>query len=149
MGVRSPRSHSILYPPPTPPLCSRASRLYLSLKDCDSLLRMCGILIFVLANVFLRLAFGEEILFHRPWDARESHNISQELFGPYFVFLCKGKVHEAIFVVVSVPTNGSGVACNVVIWLLFLSIKFSSQRGKMKHDSGIKEISKVFYWHHR
>ena len=110
---------------------------------------MCGILIFVLANVFLRLAFGEEILFHRPRDARESHNISQELFGPYFVFLCKGEVHEAIFVVVSVPTNGSGVACNVVIWLLFLSIKFSSQRGKMKHDSGIKEISKVFYWHHR
>ena len=110
---------------------------------------MCGILIFVLANVFLRLAFGEEILFHRPRDARESHNISQELFGPYFVFLCKGEVQEAIFVVVSVPTNGSGVACNVVIWLLFLSIKFSSQRGKMKHDSGIKEISKVFYWHHR
>ena len=47
-----------------------------------------------------------------------------------------------MFVVVSVPTNGSGVGCNVVIWLSFLSIKFSSQRGKMKHDSGIKEISK-------
>ena len=30
------------------------------------LLRMCGILISVLANVFSRLAFGEEILFHRP-----------------------------------------------------------------------------------
>ena len=100
---------------------------------------MCGILIFVLANVFLRLAFGEEILFHRPRDARESHNISQELFGPYFVFLCKGEVHEAIFVVVSVPTNGSGVACNVVIWLLFLSIKFSSQRGKMKHDQALRK----------
>ena len=51
-------------------------------------------------------------------------------------------MHEAMFVVVSVPTNGSGVACHVVIWLSFLSIKFSSQRGKMKHDSGIKEISK-------
>ena len=39
-----------------------------------------------------------------------------------------GEVHEAMFVVVSVPTNGSSVACNVVIWLSFLSIKFSSQR---------------------
>ena len=30
-------------------------------------------------------AFGEEILFHRPWNARESHNISiQELFGSHF-----------------------------------------------------------------
>ena len=47
-----------------------------------------------------------------------------------------------MFVVVSVPTNGSGVACNVVIWLSFLSIKFCSQRGKMKHDSGIKKIRK-------
>ena len=37
-----------------------------------------------------------------------------------------GEVHEAMFVVVSVPTNGSGVACNVVIWLSFLSIKFLS-----------------------
>ena len=34
-----------------------------------------------------RLAFGEEIFFHRPWDARESHNISiQELFGPFGKF---------------------------------------------------------------
>ena len=104
---------------------------------------MCGILIFVLGNAFVRLAFGEEIIFHRPWDARESHNISiQELFGPYFVFLCNGEVHEAMFFVVSVPTNGSGVACNVVIWFSFLSIKFSSKLGKMKHDSGIKEVSK-------
>ena len=39
-----------------------------------------------------------------------------------------GEVHEALFVVVSVPTNGSSVACNVVIWLSFLSIKLSSQR---------------------
>ena len=38
----------------------------LELKDCDTLLRMCGILTPVLANVFSRLAFGEEILFHRP-----------------------------------------------------------------------------------
>ena len=33
-------------------------------------------------------------------------------------------MHEAMFVVVSVPTNGSSVACNVVIWLSFLSINF-------------------------
>ena len=39
-----------------------------------------------------------------------------------------GEMHEAMFVVVSVPTNGSSVACNVVIWLSFLSNKFSSQR---------------------
>ena len=39
-----------------------------------------------------------------------------------------GEVHEAMFVVFSVPTNGSSVGCNVVIWLSFLSIKFSSQR---------------------
>ena len=39
------------------------------------------------ADSFSRLAFGEEILFHRPWDARESHNISiQELFGPFGKF---------------------------------------------------------------
>ena len=51
------------------------------------LLRICGILIPVPANVFSRLVFGEEILFHRPLDARESHNISlQELFGPFLKF---------------------------------------------------------------
>ena len=33
-----------------------------------------------------------------------------------------GEPHEAKFVVVSVPTNGSNVAFNVVIWLSFLSI---------------------------
>ena len=39
-----------------------------------------------------------------------------------------GEVQEDILFVVSVPTNGSNVAFNVVIRLLFLSIKFSSQR---------------------
>ena len=34
-----------------------------------------------------------------------------------------GEPHEAMFVVVTVPTNGSKVAFNVVIWLSFLSIK--------------------------
>ena len=34
-----------------------------------------------------------------------------------------GEPYEAMFVVVSVPTNGSNVAFNVVIWLSFLSIK--------------------------
>ena len=39
-----------------------------------------------------------------------------------------GEVHEGILLVVSVPTNGSNVAFNVVIWLSFLAIKFSSQQ---------------------
>ena len=39
-----------------------------------------------------------------------------------------GEVHEGILFVVSVPTSGSNVAFNVVIWLSFLFIKFSSQR---------------------
>ena len=61
----------------TPCTCVRTR----SIGDCDTLLRMCVILISVLANVFSRLAFGEKILFHRPWNARGSHNISiQELF---------------------------------------------------------------------
>ena len=34
-----------------------------------------------------------------------------------------GEPYEAKFVVVSIPTNGSNVAFNVVIWLSFLSIK--------------------------
>ena len=39
------------------------------------------------ADSFSRLAFGEEILLHLPWDTRESHNISiQELFGPFGKF---------------------------------------------------------------
>ena len=33
-----------------------------------------------------------------------------------------GEPYKAIFVVVSVPTNGSNVAFNVAIWLSFLSI---------------------------
>ena len=37
-----------------------------------------------------------------------------------------GEVHEAKFVVVSVPTNGSSVACNVVIWLSFTFCLLSS-----------------------
>ena len=38
-------------------------------------------------TVFQDWRFGGEILFHRPWDARESHNIStQELFGPFGKF---------------------------------------------------------------
>ena len=41
-----------------------------------------------------------------------------------------GEVHEGILFVVSVPgpTNGLNVAFDVVIWLSFLSIRFSSQR---------------------
>ena len=51
---------------------------------------MCGNLISVLAKSFSSLAFGEEILFHRPWDPRKSHNISiQELFGPVLSFMSR------------------------------------------------------------
>ena len=46
---------------------------------------------------FFKIGFWWKILFHRPWDARESYYISiQEVFcpfwmfqTPYFVFLCK------------------------------------------------------------
>ena len=54
-------------------------------------------------------------------------------FKRYILYFCAsiiekirshwGKPYEAKFVVVSVPTNGSNVAFNVVIWLSFLSIK--------------------------
>ena len=53
-----------------------------------------------------------------------------------------------MLVVVSVPTNGSGVACNVVIWLLFLSVKFSSQRstfcGCFLNVKYVKKVEKGF-----
>ena len=53
-----------------------------------------------------------------------------------------------MFVVVSVPTNGSSVACNVVIWLSFLSIKFSSQRstfcGQFLNVKYVKKLEKGF-----
>ena len=56
-------------------------------------------------------------------------------------------MHEAMFVVVSVPTLTS-VACNVVIWLSFLSIKFSSQRsifsGKFLNVKYVKKVEKGF-----
>ena len=53
-------------------------------------------------------------------------------------------MHEAMFVVVSVPTNGSSVACNVVIWLSFLSIKFSSQRSTFSgYFLNVKYVKKV------
>ena len=50
-------------------------------------LRMCGILISGLVNLFSRFAFGEKILFRRPWDAREGYYISiQELYGLFWKF---------------------------------------------------------------
>ena len=40
-----------------------------------------------LVNLFSRFAFGEKILFRRPWYARESYYISiQELFGLFWKF---------------------------------------------------------------
>ena len=53
-------------------------------------------------------------------------------------------MHKATFVVVSVPTNGSSVACNVVIWLSLLSIKFSSQRSAFSgYFLNLKYVKKV------
>ena len=53
-----------------------------------------------------------------------------------------------MLVVVSVPTNGSSVACNVVIWLSFLSFKFSSQRstfcGWFLNVKYVKKVEKGF-----
>ena len=40
----------------------------------------------------------------------------------------RGEVHEGILFVVSVLKNKSNVAFNVVIWLSFLSVRFSTQR---------------------
>ena len=55
-----------------------------------------------------------------------------------------GEVQEAMFVVVSVPTNGSSVACSVVIWLSLLSIKFSSQRSTFSgYFLNVKYVMKV------
>ena len=84
-------------------------------------------------------------------------SVFKSYLAPYFVFLCKhcreirshwGEVHEAMFVVVSFPTNGSSVACNVVIWLSFLSIKLSSQRsafsGKFLKVKHVKKVEKGF-----
>ena len=55
-------------------------------------------------------------------------------------------MHEGILFVVSVPTNGSNVAFNVVIWRLFLSIKFSSQRSTFSgwhlNDKPVKKVEK-------
>ena len=104
-------------------------------------------------TVFSRLAFGEEILFHVSIAALPEPCIDPEtpekaiilVFKSYLVHLgsfkhhilyfCAsivekirshwGEPHEAMFVVVSVPSNGSKVAFNVVICLSwsFLSIK--------------------------
>ena len=60
-----------------------------------------------------------------------------------------GVVHEAIFFVVSIPTNGSNVAFNVVLWLSFLSVKFSSQRstfsGEFLNVKYVKKVEKGFH----
>ena len=60
-----------------------------------------------------------------------------------------GQVHEAMFVVVCVPTNGSSVACNVVVWLSYLFITFSSQRstfsGLFLNVKYVKKIEKGFF----
>ena len=85
---------------------------------------MCGILISGLANRFSRLAFGKSCLVH--FGSFKRHilyfcaSIVEKIPGR------RGEVYEGTFVV-SVHTNESNVAFNVVIWLSFLSIKFSTQ----------------------
>ena len=57
-------------------------------------------------------------------------------------------MHEAIFFVVKIPTNGSNVAFNVVLWLSFLFVKFSSQRstfsGEFLNVKYVKKVEKGF-----
>ena len=53
-------------------------------------------------------------------------------------------MHEAIFFVVCIPTNGSNVTFNVVLWLSFLSVKFSSQRPTFSEEFlNVKYVKKV------
>ena len=64
---------------------------------------------------------------------RKSYLVHLGSFKRHILYFCAsivekirshwGEPYEAKFVVVSVPTNGSNVAFNVVIWLSFLSIK--------------------------
>ena len=63
-------------------------------KDCDALLRMCGILISGLENLFSRLAFGEKILFHRP-ETLEKAIIS--VFKSYLIHFGSFKRHMLYF----------------------------------------------------
>ena len=82
------------------------------------------------------MAFGEEILFHRPREAEEAIiSILKSYLVHFggFVFSRKHcweirgveeKCTKPYSVVVSIPTNGPNVAFKVVIWLSFLSIKF-------------------------
>ena len=53
-------------------------------------------------------------------------------------------MYKAIFVVVSVPTNGSNEAFNVVIWLSFLSVKFFQSTIYLSRIvlNGIKKVEK-------
>ena len=55
---------------------------------------MCAILISVRANVFSRLAFSEELLFHRPWDAEKA---IIPVFKSYLVHFGSFKRHILYF----------------------------------------------------
>ena len=63
-------------------------RIWYSVKGTVTRFCACAATWFLFRRtVFKDWRFGEEIVFHRPWDARESHNISiQELFGPFGKF---------------------------------------------------------------
>ena len=53
-------------------------------------------------------------------------------------------MHGAIFFVVCISTNGSNVTFNVVVWLSFLSVKFSSQRSTFSEEFlNVKYVKKV------
>ena len=62
-------------------------------------------------------------------------------------------MHGAIFFVVCISTNGSNVTFNVVVWLSFLSVKFSSQRStfseeflNVKYVKKVKKVSLIQPW---
>ena len=115
-------------------------RLLLLLKDCDTLLRMCGNLIFFRRTVFQDWRLVKKSSSIDPETPEraiisvfKSYLVHLGSFKRHIFYFCAsivqkirshwGEPYEAKFVVVSVPTNGSNVAFNVVIWLSFLSIK--------------------------
>ena len=58
-----------------------------------------GVLISHPANLFSRLAFGEKIVSHRPWDARESYYVTIQLvhfgsFKRHILYFCESIVKK-------------------------------------------------------
>ena len=109
-------------------------------KGRDTLLRMCGNLISLRRTVFQDWRLVKKSSSIDPETPEraiisvfKSYLVHLGSFKRHILYFCAsivekirshwGEPYEAKFVVVSVPTNGSNVAFNVVIWLSFLSIK--------------------------